>query len=129
MMQNNQEVSVNIQAHPHWNDTGIDLHKGQSYLLRASGEWCDWQYRAGPCGYKSCNTAQRLTTWARRHHTADWFALVGSISKRRNTYFTIGCGGEYQPTRDGRLLCFANDIWLFYFNNSGCVQLAVTRIA
>jgi len=128
-MQINQEVSVSIQARPHWNDTGIDLYKGQSYLLNASGEWRDWKYRASPCGYKSRNTAQRLTTWARRHRAADWFALVGSISKHHNTYFTIGCGSECQPTRDGRLFCFANDNWLFYFNNSGCVQLVVTRVA
>jgi hypothetical protein len=78
---------------------------------------------------KSRNTAQRLTTWARRHHTADWFALVGSISRRHNTYFAISCGGEYRPARDGRLFCFANDIWLFYFSNSGCVQLSVTKTA
>jgi hypothetical protein len=62
VMQINQEASVSRQARPRWNDTGIDLYKGQSYLLKASGEWCDWQYRASPCGYKSRNTAQRLTT-------------------------------------------------------------------
>ena len=126
-MQLNQEVAVGIQARRRWNDTGIDLYKGQSYLLRSSGEWCDWHYLASPRGYKSRNTAQRLTTWVRRHHAADWFTLVGSISKRRNTYFVISSGGEYRPARHGRLFCFANDIWLFYFNNSGYVQLAVTR--
>jgi hypothetical protein len=128
-MQISQVVSASIQGRAHWNDTAIDLYKDQSYLLKASGEWRDWQYRSSPCGYKSRNTAQRLTTWARRHHSADWFALVGSVSKRHDTYFTIGCGGEYRPTRDGRLFCFANDLWFFYFNNSGCVQLTVTRTA
>jgi phage-related protein len=51
-MRLNQEASVSIQARPRWNDTGIDLYKGQSCLLKASGEWCDWQYRASQCGYQ-----------------------------------------------------------------------------
>lgn len=47
MMQINQEASVSIQARPRWNETGIDLYKGQSYLLKASGEWCDWRSTLG----------------------------------------------------------------------------------
>lgn len=80
-MQINQEISVNIQARLHWNDTGIDLYEGQSYLLRASGQWHDSKDQAGPCRYKSRNAAQRLTTWARRYGSADWFTLVDAIFK------------------------------------------------
>jgi hypothetical protein len=37
------------------------------------------------------------------------------------------CGRECQPHRDGRLFCFANDVQIAYFNNSGSVELTVTR--
>jgi hypothetical protein len=128
-MQVNESRSVRVMAGIRWNDTGIDLHRGQTYRLKATGEWCDWKYTSGPEGYPSRNTVQRLTTWARRERPADWFKLVGAIGQRRSTQFVIGCGREYQPRRDGRLFCFANDVQIAYFNNCGYIELTVTRPA
>jgi hypothetical protein len=85
------------------------------------------QVRAGRV--REPHIAQRLTTWARRDRSADWFALVGAVGERRDTQFVIGCDREYQPRRDGRLFCFANDVQIAYVNNSGSVELTVTRTA
>jgi len=44
--------------------------------------------------------------------------------------FALGGGPTtYTATADGELYCFANDLWRFYFNNSGVVKLAVKRLS
>jgi hypothetical protein len=128
-MQVGESHSVSVAAHTRWNDTGIELSKGQTYHLKADGEWYDWKYNSKSCGYESRKIWLRLTEWLRRYRSANWFALIGAVGMHRESYFVIGSGCEYQAERDGRLLCFANDLWLFYFNNSGCIELTVTRTA
>ena len=128
-MQVDEPCSANIEARVRWNDTRIDLDKGHIYLLEATGEWLDWKIRAGPDGYRSSNIMQRLTERWRRQPDASWFALIGSIGASRDSQFLIGCNREYQPPQDGRLFCFANDVQIAYFNNSGHIQLTVRRTA
>lgn len=124
-----ESCSASIEARAPWNDTGIDLHKSHAYLLEATGEWLDWKIRSGPDGYSSTNILLRLTERWRRQPDAKWFALIGSIGAARGDQFLIGSKREYQPLKDGRLYCFANDVQIAYFNNSGHVQLTVRRTA
>jgi hypothetical protein len=121
--------SARVEARAHWNDTGIDLNQSHVYLLQATGEWLDSKIRANPDGYSSTNIVLRLAERWRRQPDARWFALVGSIGASRDSQFLIGCNREYKPLKDGRLYCFANDVQIAYFNNSGHVQLTVRRIA
>jgi hypothetical protein len=52
-MEVNESRSATVAARARWNDTGIDLHRGQTYRLAATGEWYDWKYKSGPDGYES----------------------------------------------------------------------------
>jgi hypothetical protein len=124
----NESVTVVVAARRRWNDTGIDLHQGQSYLITAAGKWLDWNIETSPSGYGSKTLAQRLVARFRRLPPANWFALVGAVDGRRDSYFAIGQRCEYLARRSGRLSCFANDVWLAYFNNHGQVEVTVQRL-
>ena len=128
-MQIDESHSACICARAPWNDTGIDLSRGQKYRLAATGQWFDRNIETGPCGYTRNSILFRLAAPRRRQPDANWFALIGSIGATRENQFLIACGCDYLPVQDGRLYCFANDVRIAYCNNSGHIQLTVTRIA
>ncbi len=35
----------------------------------------------------------------------------------------------FRARRDGKLSCFANDVWFMYFNNKGSVEITVEELA
>ena len=119
--------AVQVAARERWNDTGIDLQRGETYLMRAAGHWCDREIRTDAGGYDSRKLLLRLTTWLRRYPSAKWFTLIGALGPGRAGYFIIGTGCEYLAPEDGRLRCFANDVFLAYGNNTGAIELTMTR--
>jgi hypothetical protein len=74
--------------------------------------------------------------FSRRDESMPWMSLVGVVANdaapRSGTYagherIAIGTGTEHQVHRDGYLYAFANDMWIGYGDNDGCVRLTVTR--
>ena len=116
-----------LAARLRWNDTGLDLLLGATYQLVATGSWVDCRTVSGPEGYPSPNVLLRIAEWARAVPAEPWFALIGGLDRDRRTDFAVGRGCDYAPPRSGRLTCFANDVPLMYFNNSGQIQLTVER--
>jgi hypothetical protein len=112
--------------------TGIRMRAGSTYRLTASGEWTDLAKSCGPDGYvsreypnKFAGFLLRLVEWTRRVRHANWFALIGAVDSDRRNKFVIGREARITARSDGELLCFANDFWLAYGNNSGSVDLVV----
>jgi hypothetical protein len=105
--------------------TGILIEAAGTYELRASDTWKDWTIVSGPEGYSSRNVVQRLSGRWRRVPSAPWFALIGVIGS--GAPFKIGAT-DVAPGHAGELVCFANDLRLFYFNNSGAVTLTIRRV-
>jgi hypothetical protein len=68
----------------------------------------------------------------RRFPEAKWFSLIGSIEKKKNTFFDIGRlieeNGIFTATTSGNLECFANDVWFMYWNNKGAIELEVIEL-
>ena len=118
-----------IQSRPHWVRTGIQLRGGHEYHFTTTGCWTDLHYHCDADGYPSRNWVLRLFEWARRVPDAQWFALVGALDGHRSDKFVIGTQTTHQALSDGELLCFANDVWLAYFNNHGKVELHVTEVS
>jgi hypothetical protein len=60
--------------------------------------------------------------------TERWFALIGRIDGHPSTTFLIGTGRKpiLMPA-SGELICFANDVPGYYWNNLGTLQLTITR--
>jgi hypothetical protein len=123
-----QTWQTTIWSRKAWNSTGVEIRRGGFYHLVATGSWRDWNIECDPDGYTSPNLLLRLAEGRRRCPPANWFELVGSVNRRRDTYFRIGTGRDYHATHDGELECFANDVRIMYFNNRGAVNLAVSRL-
>jgi hypothetical protein len=118
-------VSVRIEAADPWNDTGFDLVAGRAYRLEATGTWQDASQTHDAAGRE----VPKLERWKsfRRVADAPWFALIGAIDRDAGTHFVIGKQVVYAAKRSGRLFCFANDVRLFYWNNSGHVELTISE--
>ena len=121
-------VTVEVRAREKWNDTGIEVVAHGRYDLHAAGEWVDWKVRCGPQGFGSTNLALRMSERLRRLPAAPWFMLVGAIGKS-GPHHPIGRGTRLEPAESGPLYCFANDLPFMYWNNSGSIQLSISRTA
>lgn len=116
-----------IRACKLWNSTGVVLTAGRRYRFSATGTWKDWKTGCPATGYQS----ERLRPFEslRRCTDAKWFSLIGAVEKEKSTCFDIGrlmeSGEIYTATSSGMLYCFANDVVVMYWNNSGAVELEV----
>jgi hypothetical protein len=55
---------------------------------------------------------------------------MGALSMNDRKTVVLDAGPTtYTAPEDGKLYCFANDLWRFYFNNSGMVKLTVNRLS
>ena len=124
-----QTAVVGVHSRPKWNDTTLQVCKGEKYLFAASGTWYDANIATGPAGYPSPSFPFRLVEWLRRDPKANWFALIGTIGQSLAAPFVIGEGCTLDVHTEGILYCFANDLPFTYFNNTGWVEVEVTRLA
>jgi hypothetical protein len=117
-----------VVAKLRWNHTGIRVEKDGQYLIEAQGTWWDARYRHGPGGGESPNALLGILERYRRVPKAPWFELICALDSRQDTAVRVGCRKEYEAKECGELTCYANDAWLFYFNNTGQIEIKVTRI-
>jgi hypothetical protein len=118
-------MTARVRAARRRERTGIVLVEGGTYEITATGTWCDRSTVAGPAGYPSRSRVLRWAEWLRRAPDQPWFALMGQVG---DSTFPIGArfAGHVAPA-SGELVCWANDVRLAYGNNSGAVELTVTR--
>lgn len=124
-----ESSTVQVDSREHWNDTGITLIDGGRYRAVAKGTWHDASKEVDASGWQSDTPLIRDLEHFRRVRDENWFALIGAIDRDRQTEFLIGTACEFTPTRGGQLTCFANDAPFMYWNNSGSIELTVTRVA
>jgi len=105
------------------------LRKGHTYRITARGGWKDKDTPCGPGGYASNSLVLRIAEPLRRKWHANWFALIGAQRFLFARRFVIGEDVTYRARRDGKLWCFANDVWFMYFNNKGAVEITVEELA
>ena len=120
-----------VLASLHWNHTCIRLESGGEYVITAKGTWWDASHEHGPHGGPSDTRILKMTERFRRLPHQDWFKLICALDWQKKTAFpydTFDAEHPYKAPADGELTCFANDVWLFYFNNTGVVQITVERI-
>jgi hypothetical protein len=124
------QMRVTVRAHDLWTDTGLDVVDGAVYECSARGHWWDLFLRSDADGYDTpwWNPTQLLTEGRRRVPDARWFALCGAVDRDETRAFVIGTRVQLRLAA-GRLMCFANDIRGFYWNNHGAVELEIRRTA
>lgn len=119
-----KSVTVRIMAKTYWNDTDLEIHTGEDYAFDAKGTWTDLVVKTDADGYSSWY--MRLFNKHKRAQGYKWFALTGSLNKQKS--FLIGKKTSINFNQSGMLFCYANDAKKFYFNNSGCLELTITRL-
>lgn len=119
----NASVTVEVKARKPWNETNIEVAPGEEYDFAASGLWKDLLEKSDADGYS--NAYMELWDVFKRSMASPWFALMGSIDKKSD--FLIGKQKTVAIQEKGCLCFFANDARLFYWNNSGQLQLTITR--
>lgn len=116
--------TVSVAARPYNNQSGVLLESGATYEFTASGTWNDDQTTCGPDGYDEPRL--RKFAFLRRSRANLWFALMGDVGSQR---FLIGSHAQVTIDKTGELTCFANDAPFKYGNNSGQVELMITRVS
>ena len=124
-----ESATATIQARPRWNCTGILLKKDTPYDISAEGTWWDATHRHGPDGDTSQKSVVlRMWEWARRMRHENWFKLICAQDYDKRTAFPVGSHKPFVPSRDGELTCYANDVWIMYWNNTGCIKMTVRGV-
>ena len=125
---------ITVPATEYWFRTGFQLAQGAGYEITVPlGQiWTDWWVKSGPGG--GASLLQRpLRPFLRfgpdRDPRADFFTLIGTIGESLEHAFVIGDGPcHFQAAVTGELVCFANDLREFYWNNYGEMRLTIVRI-
>src|SRR5882672_8639966 len=102
-MKIDESVTQEIKARPFWNETGIQLISGETYLITAEGQWVDFYIRHDPNGDPSPNEYLRSFESKRRLPKENWFALAGALNSDDATAFRIGSRCIYSPQASGQL--------------------------
>ena len=123
-----ERLTVQVAACNYWTDTWLDVVDGAEYEFHAEGRWTDIIKKSDPDGYDTpwWSLLQWLLAGRRRMPNQKWFALCGAVRDSDAAPFLIGSNAR-PKLPSGRLLCFANDVPGFYWNNSGSVTLTVER--
>jgi len=126
-----------------WNGTENEKHT-LGDIARAAGSFIGHLEKTFKDITKNKSTDFLLT---KRVEKFPWFVLVGAIANDAGSERSVSNDGSPQPHQyvqlplyqrgkepltiehPGYLYCFANDVWSLYENNSGSIQLTVTRVS
>ena len=121
----NQSVSVQVNSKNLWNGSGVQVKAGEVYQIRASGTWNDWYINTDANGYSVWYL--NLVGFFKRVPSENYFKLIGAVN--RGSKFAVGKSAQIRVAQSGHLEFFANDVLTFYWNNSGSVNVTITRVS
>ena len=127
------DIPLVCARHP-WNSSGLKLVAGGQYRFEVTNvsDWRDFFIKSTPGeGHLKFRWLFNIPPirWLRQFKGSDWFTLIGSIDKKKDSFFFIGNRLDYVPDLTGELFTFANDAPWFYWNNHGRLRLTVTRLS
>lgn len=129
----NASKEITVPAKNPWYHTGLLLRKSHVYkmeVLPPEQTWFDATMKPFTADGRLVPLGMLVRPFFRMPFVK-WFALIGCIDEKKDTYFKIGLKREpYTPEEDGELVCFANDVNGFgrYDNNEGEMKFFITRI-
>jgi hypothetical protein len=124
-----EEAVVPVSARLSVTATGVQFVTGECYYLTAHGWWFDGYLPGDPNGVFYLPFLLQWLKPALRDPDAPWYSLIGTVMACRERHqFLIGREALITARLDGELLCSANDIPGFYWNNFGGVCLRIKRV-
>jgi len=126
----NEQRTVRVRAHCFWNDSGLEVTKGEAYSVTASGVWWDLLFHGGATGYMAPGWSifQKLLQSCRRLPKGRWFVLGAQVLAHDLQSTPVEVGASLPIVADGRLTFFANDVKGFYWNNWGALSVTIRRL-
>jgi hypothetical protein len=120
-----------VRAHEPLNRTELVVSPGEVYSIQPRrGCWVDWFIPCGPAGYHTPWT-DRFKSKLRNPH-APFFALMVTVGDDDSGSQAVVTPehphlARLEPSKQGKLTFFANDITGWYWNNWGAIEVQVTR--
>lgn len=123
-----------VSARKLWGDGVLCVSPGQVYRFEVTpgrDHWRDLVFKVDAQGRSPWFYRIYMSMFSKwkRAKGQPWFALIGNIGRASTqNAFLIGKSSEHRFDEAGRLFGFANDVAGFYWNNSGSLQVVVTRL-
>ena len=134
-----ESATFTVRAPDLYSWSGVHLEEGQHYTFAVdpSDTWTDASIQCGADGWSTEQLSGIKEIFVRRfeddrrYPEAQWFELIGAIGETEDKIFRIGSRGEATLTApvSGNLFAFANDLKSKYDNNSGELEVTVTRVS
>ncbi len=68
-----------------------------------------------------------IASW-KRSPKSDWFVLMAEVTGN-SEQIDLCRSQEFQTARAGQLILYANDVPIFYWNNSGVIEVLISRLS
>lgn len=143
-----ESLHVPVWANRWWNAVGLEIEAGDWYSIVPKGTWHDAGIDCDADGWSNMLRHVGL----RRVKDRNWFHLCLSRSQEYDlelhnpnvinwiqrevarhdalsSIVAVGRGATVAMAGPGALYLFANDLDFMYFNNSGCLDVTITRVA
>lgn len=122
--------SFQIVAGGHWRNTGIEVTTGTTYRITAEGSWrmsphCNQTNASGEVLQYNLFCQDPLNT--RPLTSVNFQTLIGRIGPV-GALFPVGKALEFTADSDGILYLGPNDLESFLFDNTGLLNVKVTRV-
>ena len=120
-----------VRAHELLNHTELLVSPGETYSIQPQkGRWVDWFIPSGPAGYHTPWTDRFKSKL--RNPRAPFFALMVTVGDDDAGSRVVAtpehpCLARFEPSKQGELTFFANDLRGWYWNNWGAIEVQVTR--
>lgn len=119
-------MSVAVNAWEITTFTKIEVHKGEAYLIQASGTWADGSFPATDAnGFKPFKPYLYLGAILKPLPNYNYMMLGARIGKLR---LPVGTQNMLRVRRAGQLELFPNDAGGFFENNKGTLAVTILRI-
>lgn len=122
-----QNKTVVVQANQLYQTTAVQVQKGETYRITATGQWQDADFPpTDGNGFKGFTAPMFFGMLLKPMPGQNYMKLCGKVG---NWKFPIGTDATVTMKRTGELRLFANDAKGFFGNNSGSLQVTLTLVA
>ena len=131
-----ESQTCRVLARQHYNWSGVTVEPGCTYRIEAAEDqtWQDDDIACDADGWTSSDLSWLREPFVeflekrRRARHENWFKLMGALGDEDGRLLPIGRSLLYSADTEADLYLFANDLRASYGNNSGFLDVTITRV-